>query len=109
MGVNESVFRGVPCIVLPWMENGTIRGYISVLLGRQVDYRVLRIKVANWVSVELAMVATSDHQFFLKLRGIICGVQYLHKKGIVHGDLRAVGVTVSPHLLMLTELYRSMS
>ncbi len=54
LGITEMVFGEVPCIVLPWMENGSIRRFISRYKNSPSFFiEELSIKVAKWVRVKL--------------------------------------------------------
>ncbi|KAG1868010.1 kinase-like domain-containing protein [Suillus tomentosus] len=69
-GVTEG-FGLLPALVTPWMENGSLDSYLRREVG------------LSWER-KLSMV-----------REIAAGLQYLHAKGIVHGDLTPTNVLVS--------------
>jgi serine/threonine protein kinase len=56
------------CLVSPWMENGTLREYLSNNASK-ADYCVLAV-------------------------GVTKGLAYLHDMGIVHGDLKGVRIVL---------------
>ncbi|TCD62377.1 hypothetical protein EIP91_006959 [Steccherinum ochraceum] len=71
-GISESVFD-IPCMVLPWMDNGNIRFYMDT------------VKERGEVT-ESAMAAM--------LLQIALGLSYLHEQGIVHGDLHGGNILI---------------
>jgi abelson tyrosine-protein kinase 1 len=74
-------------IVTPWMKKGSVRRYLQDKGSTHLDLPRL--------------VSTSHYAFSLLL--VICiqlleiaeAVAYLHGKGVVHGDLRAVRLAVT--------------
>ncbi|TCD68025.1 hypothetical protein EIP91_011636 [Steccherinum ochraceum] len=78
IGVAEDVFRNPSvCMIIPWMHNGNIRQYRDKL---QTDGK-------------LAGPAFEEHVNEW-LYGIAKGMAYLHREGIVHGDLHGGNVLV---------------
>ncbi|TCD69559.1 hypothetical protein EIP91_007183 [Steccherinum ochraceum] len=78
LGVSQGTFTHCPfCMVLPWMENGSIRNYISVLssAGNLVGRRYSE-SVDEW------------------LYQISQGLAYLHEEGIIHGDLHGGNILI---------------
>ena len=50
LGITETVFAQIPCIVLPWMENGTIRSFLGNLKRTPgISNSALGEIVAGWV------------------------------------------------------------
>ncbi|KAH8091683.1 kinase-like domain-containing protein [Cristinia sonorae] len=78
LGVSEDVFPGTVCMVLPWMDRGSLRHYIDdqKTAGRLNDKQLLAA-IDKWL-----------HQTAL-------GLEYLHSEGIVHGDLHAGNILVN--------------
>ncbi|KAJ3484484.1 hypothetical protein NLI96_g5603 [Meripilus lineatus] len=77
LGVDNSTFKHSTCLVLPWMKNGSLREYLRKLRAdTSVDEPTLWLKVRKWI-----------HQIAL-------GLDYVHSKGVVHGDLRADNILV---------------
>ncbi|THH22369.1 hypothetical protein EUX98_g8218 [Antrodiella citrinella] len=76
-GITGDVFPHTLCMVLPWMEKGSIRHYINTLKN-QGDLQDLKFvdSVNKWL-YEIAL-----------------GLSYLHDEEIMHGDLRGVNVLV---------------
>lgn len=69
------------CLVSPWMENGNVNDYLN----------------SNPETPRLPLVRDSIHQFgfgfdehFPKVYDILDGLAFLHRHGIVHGDLKGV-------------------
>ncbi|CAL1712071.1 unnamed protein product [Somion occarium] len=79
LGVDETTFKYGLCMVLPWMKNGTVTGYLARLQETQ-DICHARGQVDRWI-VQIAS-----------------GLSYLHKMEIIHGDLRAVNILLSDNL-----------
>lgn len=73
-GVAFGVFRHSPCIVSPWMPNGTIR---DVLRRKEPG---LKVKIPNWI-YEISR-----------------GLEYLHCEGVIHGDLRGANILINDKL-----------
>ncbi|KAG2364535.1 kinase-like domain-containing protein [Suillus spraguei] len=69
-GVTDG-FGSVPALVMPWLENGALTGYI------QREHRAL-----------------SHSQKFTLLRDVARGLQYLHSQSTIHGDLSGNNVLV---------------
>ncbi|KAJ7779227.1 kinase-like domain-containing protein [Mycena metata] len=59
------------CLVSPWMENGNIMRYLS----KQIPNIVRRVSL---------------------ILDVARGLQYLHEKNVVHGDLKAINILVTP-------------
>lgn len=50
LGVSEDVFEGTLCMVLPWMENGSLREYLVVLRrDRKLADEELVAALNKWV------------------------------------------------------------
>ncbi|THU93879.1 kinase-like protein, partial [Dendrothele bispora CBS 962.96] len=58
------------CLISPWMENGNVKQYLNKPSDKPVDRVVLAYDVAN-------------------------GLAYLHKKKVIHGDLKGVNILVT--------------
>ncbi|KAG2340783.1 kinase-like protein, partial [Suillus weaverae] len=69
-GVTEG-FGVLPAFVSPWMKNGTLHDYLKREVG------------LSWER-KLSMV-----------REVAAGLQYLHDKGIVHGDITETNILIS--------------
>ncbi|TCD64855.1 hypothetical protein EIP91_003559 [Steccherinum ochraceum] len=77
LGVTEEVFHRMFCMVIPWMDHGSLRRYAkSMMEGGQHSDRELAIMVNNWL-----------YQSAL-------GLEYLHSEGIVHGDLHGENILI---------------
>ncbi|THU88759.1 kinase-like protein, partial [Dendrothele bispora CBS 962.96] len=61
------------CLISPWMENGNLRRYLR---DRSDAHR--------------------DVDHFLLSYDIACGLLYLHEKKVIHGDLKAENVLITP-------------
>ncbi|TCD63488.1 hypothetical protein EIP91_005347 [Steccherinum ochraceum] len=78
IGIAENVFPGTICMVIPWMEKGSLRNYIVMerdegrLLGRD-----FHISITQWI-----------HEAAL-------GLEYLHNEGLVHGDVHGANVLIN--------------
>ncbi|TCD66074.1 hypothetical protein EIP91_001832 [Steccherinum ochraceum] len=77
IGVAETVFPGTVCMVLPWMENGSLRHYVERIRndGKLVGKEYVRA-MDNW------------------LFQIADGLLYLHDEGLVHGDLHGGNILI---------------
>ncbi|KAG2340782.1 kinase-like protein [Suillus weaverae] len=64
-------FGSLPALVSPWLENGALTGYL------QREYEML-----------------SYNKKFALLKDIARGLQYLHSRSIIHGDLSGNNVLV---------------
>ncbi|KAG2134520.1 kinase-like domain-containing protein [Suillus clintonianus] len=69
-GVTEG-FGPLPALVSPWMKNGSLNEYI-------------RLKYSE----------LSDHQKLVIIQEVASGLSYLHREGVVHGDLTGTNVLV---------------
>jgi len=80
LGVDNTVFQQVLCMVLPWMPHGNIRDVID-----------------TWKSIDNRSIETQDSlapQVHTWLHEIALGLAYLHDERIVHGDLRGANVLI---------------
>ncbi|KAJ7145871.1 kinase-like domain-containing protein, partial [Mycena epipterygia] len=68
IGIDRESFPSSLCMVSPWMEHGTILRYLEVHGRANVDKLL----------VEIAQ-----------------GLQYLHSRNIVHGDLRGTNILIN--------------
>lgn len=69
-----------PSMVTEWMDKGSVKNYVCDSMSIKE-----RIRVVRFLQPPLALVLSLS-----KIEGIACGLQYLHCKNIVHGDLKAV-------------------
>ena len=54
LGISEDVFRGYPCLVLPWMKNGSIPSFVANLKeAPRISQQTLRQEVVKWVIVQI--------------------------------------------------------
>ncbi|KAG2073404.1 kinase-like protein [Suillus decipiens] len=72
-GIAED-FSPIPALVCPWMENGTLQEYLKKLWKEQLSPKMDRL--------------------FLLLFQVVLGLQYLHYKNIIHGDLTPMNVLI---------------
>ncbi|KAI0080923.1 kinase-like protein, partial [Panus rudis PR-1116 ss-1] len=70
LGIDATTFSPVPCMVLPWMPNGSIGNMI------------------NNLKAEGKMTSSA---IFLE---IAQGLAYLHREGVIHADLRGPNILV---------------
>ncbi|KAJ6457349.1 kinase-like domain-containing protein [Mycena sanguinolenta] len=68
LGIEGDSFPSPLCLVSPWMEHGTVLNYLKQHGHRDVDK--LLYEIAQ-------------------------GLQYLHSRGIVHGDLRGANILIN--------------
>ncbi|KDQ55511.1 hypothetical protein JAAARDRAFT_37524 [Jaapia argillacea MUCL 33604] len=71
LGVDFVTFGSYPAMISPWMENGNILDYI--------DSRDLQVSQVDNMLFEISK-----------------GLEYLHDRYIVHGDLRGMNILVDP-------------
>jgi len=77
LGVTEEVFQHTLCMVLPWMENGTIIHHLHLLHSRgDLSGAAHASRLNSWI------------------RQISLGLSYLHSEEIVHGDLRGNNILI---------------
>jgi len=79
-GVSNEAFEFTACMVLPWIEKGTIRRHVG-LLQQEGKLR--------------------GHQFVTAVDGwlyqTILGLEYLHQEGLIHGDLHGGNILIDEH------------
>ncbi|KAF8215606.1 kinase-like domain-containing protein, partial [Mycena galopus ATCC 62051] len=68
IGIDSETFASSLCMVSPWMENGTVLKYLNDHGRANVDKLLLQIAR---------------------------GLQYLHSRNIVHGDLRGANILIT--------------
>jgi serine/threonine protein kinase len=76
-----------PCIVTPWMSNGSMYEYLTAQQphsSQKIEQMVRRLKFPY---------LGGDHQVS-QVRGIADGLAYLHSMSVVHGDLRGVRISL---------------
>nr|GAT53157.1 kinase-like protein [Mycena chlorophos] len=71
IGVDAETFSPAFSIVSPWMKNGTVRMFLAKTQGRDRIFGVNRL-----------------------LPQISEGLEFLHSKGMIHGDLRGANILV---------------
>ncbi|THH29185.1 hypothetical protein EUX98_g5002 [Antrodiella citrinella] len=77
LGLGDNIFNNTPCMVLPWMDNGTIVRYSELLRERgEMSEAVRSIRLNEW------------------LFQIASGLAYLHSEDIVHGALRGSNILI---------------
>ncbi|KAG1840315.1 kinase-like domain-containing protein [Suillus tomentosus] len=64
----------IPALVCPWMKNGSLHQYLDTIRREQSPPEL--------------------HRLFLLLLQVVLGLQYLHSKDIVHGDLMPPNVLI---------------
>ncbi|KAF8959814.1 kinase-like domain-containing protein [Flammula alnicola] len=69
-----SSYDGVPCIVTPWMEHGTINEFLRLNAGMICRKKLVRTLIT--------------------LRQIVDAMVYMKKSNIVHGDLKGTNILV---------------
>ncbi|TCD71742.1 hypothetical protein EIP91_005508 [Steccherinum ochraceum] len=79
LGVDATNFSHNLCMVLPWMEHGSIRDCISELRSSNRFHNGV-IRVTTWLSE------------------IADGLAYLHSRQYVHGDLRGANILIDEDL-----------
>ncbi|KAH8101101.1 kinase-like domain-containing protein [Cristinia sonorae] len=77
LGVSEDAFHSSICMVIPWMENGNIRSYMSVLqeTGKFSGQDGARL-INKW------------------MYQVVLGLVYLHEEGLIHGDLHGGNILI---------------
>jgi len=80
-----SRFRSRACLVSPWIDNGHVHQYLS----RNPDAdRVLLVKNIHIFNV------IADSRISTKVLDVTEGIRYLHKEGVIHGDLKGVSYPI---------------
>jgi serine/threonine protein kinase len=74
------------CLVSPWMENGNIVRYL------QENPHAPR---RPFVSIARPSCKVSVVDLCIEICDVIKGLEYLHRKNIIHGDLKGVGADMS--------------
>ncbi|THH32590.1 hypothetical protein EUX98_g1593 [Antrodiella citrinella] len=70
LGIDNQLFNGSLCMVMPWMEHGNIRTVIDVMRNQGSKSPAdLQLQVYHWMAE------------------IVSGLAYLHEEGIAHGDV----------------------
>ncbi len=72
---------GSVCLVSPWMQNGNINDYLKV----HPDVPRLHLVCTCAAILQLFLFLLS-----IKVHDTLAGLDYLHQKSIVHGDLKGV-------------------
>ena len=84
-------FRGVTLdplrIVSEWMSGGDLTGYINL------NPRVNRVHLVSPAPIPPRNMAL----FFFQLIDVAKGLQYLHLRDVIHGDLKGVSTSSSPN------------
>lgn len=73
---------GPICLVSPWMTNGNLTRYLQA--KPLVNRKPLVSAIPSYV-----MTCLTD-SICSKIYDVACGLEYIHSKGIVHGDLKGV-------------------
>lgn len=82
-------------MVTPFCENGNV---LEFLRAKKLEIKqILYIVRFHFDCFNLRLLSILISQ----IHGVSCGLQYLHSKGIVHGDLRAVNFWIHFKLLIL--------
>ncbi|KAG2739579.1 kinase-like protein [Suillus brevipes Sb2] len=69
-------FDVVPALVCPWMEKGSLHQYLKTMWCEELP-------------------PPEMHCLFLLLFQVVSGLQYLHSKGVIHGDLMPSNVLIN--------------
>ncbi|KAH8101099.1 kinase-like domain-containing protein [Cristinia sonorae] len=78
LGISEGIFGRTLCMVVPWMENGTIIRHIRALRDHgQLSGSGFSHHVNNWI------------------RQIASGLAYLHSEDVMHGNLRGNNILIT--------------
>ncbi|KAJ7238886.1 kinase-like domain-containing protein [Mycena rebaudengoi] len=88
LGIDRETFPSSLCMVSPWMENGTVLKYLEEHGRQDVDRLVCA----------LFMPGIASSQLHLQLWEVAQGLEYLHSRNIVHGDLRGANILITQDL-----------
>jgi serine/threonine protein kinase len=80
---DHDILPGAICLVSPWRENGNAREFI---IKNPTTNRLTLVRTHH-ISSSLSRLP-----LVLKVREIAEGLEYLHREGIIHGDIRGVSV-----------------
>lgn len=98
-------------MVSPWMENGDACSYLLARVHSHgiVEYlRIVHLIVRFFTSVSSFRTA-SLNLFPPQLYQVAKALQYLHSRGIVHGDVRGVSHFANSCWILLTFITRRTS
>lgn len=96
LGVSEDVFLGTICMVLPWMDSGSLRHYLDAQRSKGLLHDdEFVVAVNTWVSPShLTSCLLHELTLTFQLYHTMLGLEYLHEEGIVHGDLHAGNILI---------------
>ncbi|THH32597.1 hypothetical protein EUX98_g1594 [Antrodiella citrinella] len=103
LGVDDQMFRGEMCMVMPWMTHGNIRNVLTRLISLDLGSASGSHSEdgagdsASLVSSGLLKASRLD-QVHCWIKEITAGLAYLHEEGIVHGDLRGHNILLNASL-----------
>ncbi|TCD67343.1 hypothetical protein EIP91_000264 [Steccherinum ochraceum] len=80
MGISNDVFKGAICIVVPWMENGTLRSLVN-----------------NLSRAKSSMDSLDTFTGTLDRSQTSLGLEYLHQESDIHSNLHAGDFLVDEH------------
>ncbi|KAF7374422.1 hypothetical protein MSAN_00326300 [Mycena sanguinolenta] len=85
LGIEKNSFPSALSMVSPWMKHGTVLNYLKQHGHSNVD------KLVGFIRLSFALQSHTT----LKLYEIAQGLQYLHSRAIVHGDLRGANILIN--------------
>ena len=77
--------NALPALISEWMENGNVIAYLAK--NASVD-RVEVVRTFLWIWHDTRIDVLDQ------AKGVALGLEYIHGEGVVHSDLKGVGVTV---------------
>lgn len=83
---------GYPALIAEWMEFGTVLVYLeNHPEANAFDMVSINFSLTHWHAVlNSESLRGRIHLSNEKIKGIAAGLQYLHKKAVIHSDLKSV-------------------
>ncbi|KAL0577764.1 hypothetical protein V5O48_004222 [Marasmius crinis-equi] len=90
LGIDADTFPRQPCMVSPWMFNGTINEFLK--RRPNADIKML-VRTVYFLS-PTPYISPAHINAVRQLFEVIQGIEYLHSKGVVHGDIKGANILI---------------